>query len=165
MAGQPAALKRYWAAKRGGKAKTRTRTIVKTKTRNVHHKAKRRRGHSRSGGPIKIVPLALTAAALAYVTGANGPAFVRENVAKLPGAKTFGNTATLGVACLAVDRWLKPNRYLKYAGWIGIALAAMQVGTKGSDFKWLGDGDDLGDLEGDDDDDMGGDDDMSGDDD
>jgi hypothetical protein len=155
MAAQPAALKRYWAAKRGGKTKTRTRTIVKTKTRRVTVKAKRRRARGGGGGAVPLLPLAVIAGGLAYLTGPQGPKFVTQNLAKVPGVKTFGAAAVAGVGCLAIDRFVKPNRYLRIAGYVGIVLAAMQVGTKGTGFKWLGD-DDGGtgayDLEGDDDD-------------
>jgi hypothetical protein len=180
MAAQPAALKKYWAAKRAGKttpkARTRTKTITKTRTRTVVAKpARRRRARGGGfGGGVPLIPLAVVAGGLAYLTGSQGPKFVTENLAKLPGVKTFGATAIAGVGLLAVDRWVKPNRYLRLAGYAGIVLAAMQVGSKGTGFKWLGDStdssgsydlegdDDVEDIEGDDDDD---DDELEGDDD
>ena len=158
---QPAALARYWAHKRGGKAKTRTRTIVKTKTRTVHVKSKRR--HRRGGGSggsamPRLLPLAGATLALAYVTNDSGPAFVRDNIMKLPGAKTFGPTTMAGLACLAADRFVKPNKWLKLFGLAGVVLGAAQVGKQGTGFKWVGDdetgdfdlADDMGDI-GDDD--------------
>lgn len=138
---QPAALARYWAQKRGGKAKTRTRTIVKTKTRTVHVKSKRRRHGGKHGGGAmpRLLPLAGATLALAYVTNDSGPAFVRDNINKLPGAKTFGPTTMAGLACLAVDRFVKPNKWLKLFGLAGVVLGAAQVGKQGTGFKWVGD--------------------------
>jgi len=154
---QPAALARYWAEKRGHGAKTRTRTIVKTKTRTVRVHAKKRRSHGRGkhGGMPRLLPLALATAGLAYVTNDSGPAFVRDNINKLPGAKTFGPTTMAGIAALAVDRFVKPNKWLKLFGLAGVVLGAAQVGKQGTGFKWLGDGDDVGDIGDDDMGDMG----------
>jgi hypothetical protein len=146
------------------KKRSKSRAMVHTKTRYVTRSApkkhRRRRGGGKGGGMPRLLPLAITAAGLAYLTGANGPTFVKENVAKIPGVKTFGAPATLGLGALAVDRFVKPNRWLKLAGVAGLVLAAFQVGTKGPDFKWVGDGEYSGDLEGDDlgDDDVGDDD-------
>jgi hypothetical protein len=58
---------------------------------------------------------------------------------KVPGTKTFGATAMLGIGALAIDRWVKPNRWLKLLGTAGVVLAAAQIGTKGTEFKFLGD--------------------------
>lgn len=164
---QPAALARYWANKRGGKAKTRTRTIVKTKTRAVHVKGKRRhrRGGGGGSGMPRLLPLAGATLALAYVTNDSGPAFVRDNINKLPGAKTFGPTTMAGLACLAVDRFVKPNKWLKLFGLAGVVLGAAQVGKQGTGFKWVGDestgdydlADDMSDVGDDDMSDVGGD--------
>ena len=132
----------------GGATKTKRRRTASramtTTTRHVHHAApvrrRRRGGRGRSsGGGVRLMPLALAAVGLSYLTGAHGPAFVRTNVAKIPGVKTFGATAVTGVALLAIDRYVKPNKWLKLAGIAGVVLAAVQVGTKGADFKWLGD--------------------------
>ena len=133
----------------------RTRTITKTKTRTRTVKVRsRRRG---GAGFPRMLPLAATAVGIAYLTGAKGPDFVRTNLAKVPGVKTFGAPAVFGLGCLAVDRFVKPNRWLKLAGLAGIVLAAAQIGAKGADFKWVGDDGDMSDLEmvGDDDSTMG----------
>lgn len=129
--------------------KTRTRTVVKTKTRTIRVASKRRhrRGGKHGGGGMpRLLPLALATAGLAYVTNDSGPAFVRENINKLPGAKTFGPTTMAGLAALAVDRFVKPNKWLKLFGLAGVVLGAAQVGKQGPGFKWLGDGDDVGDI-------------------
>jgi len=111
---------------------------------------------------VKIVPLALATVAVAYLAGPKGPEFVRKNVMKIPGAKTFGPTAMLGLGCLAADRFVKPNRWLRLAGYAGLVLAATQLGQQGSDFKFVGEDDDVGyDVEGDD---YGEDEDVEGDD-
>lgn len=131
------------------------KAIVHTKTRYVtRHVAgsgggRRRRRHG--GGGMKLTHLAIAAAGLAFVTGQSSPvAFVRDQAAKIPGAKTFGTPAALGVACLAVDRFVKPNKWLKLAGTAGIVLAAVKLGEQGTGFKWVGDdqyniADDMGD--------------------
>ncbi len=127
--------------KSGGhsKAKPHTRTVTKYKTRRApdkHHRKRRGRG-----GGMSLVHLAVAGAGLAYLTGAATPVkAITDNIAKIPGAKTFGNTATAGLVCLAIDRFAKRNRYLRAAGIIGVVLAAVQVGTQGTNFKWLGDG-------------------------
>jgi hypothetical protein len=64
---------------------------------------------------------------------------VRNFAAKIPGSATFGPAATIGLTCLAVDKWIRPNRYLKAAGYAGIVIAAAQFGSKGTNFKWVGD--------------------------
>lgn len=140
---QPAALARYWANKRGHhpRARTKTRTITRTKTRKVYVGARKHRGRRRHGGSgmPRLLPLALATAGLAYVTNDSGPAFIVENIAKIPGAKTFGGTTMAGIACLAVDRFVKPNKWLKLFGLAGVVLGAAQVGKQGTNFKWVGD--------------------------
>ncbi|SRR5258706_11574935 len=131
---------------KGGGGKTRTRTVTKTKYRTrkaPRHHRRGRRGHHH--GAASLGKIAIAAAGLAYLTGAKGPKSVSESVAKLPGAKTFGNAATLGLALLAVDRFVKKNAWLRAAGIAGLVLGATQVGNQGADFKWLGDGSDVGD--------------------
>jgi hypothetical protein len=82
---------------------------------------------------------------------------VRNFASKIPGSATFGPAATIGLSCLAIDKFVRPNRYLKAAGYAGIVIAAAQFGAKGANFKWVGDHDevadiDIGDDVGDDDD-------------
>jgi hypothetical protein len=114
---------------------------------------RRRRSHAGGGGGMKLTHLAIAGAGLAYLTSASSPLqFIPQNVAKIPGAKTFGNAATAGLVCLGIDRFVKKNRWLRAAGVIGVVLGAVQLGTKGKDFKWVGDADGYsGDVEGDDD--------------
>jgi hypothetical protein len=92
---------------------------------------------------MKLTHLALATAGLAFVTKAGATAGFQKSIndvmEKVPGTKTFGATAMLGVALLAIDRFVKPNKWLKLAGTAGIVLAAAQIGTKGTDFKFLGD--------------------------
>jgi len=157
MGKQPAALARYWAARRasGGGAKTIVVKQTRTVTRKPKHK--RRRHHKGGGGRLSIVHLAAAGVGLAYLAGANGPAMVRDTAAKLPGAKTFGNPAMVGLACLAADHFVKHNKWLRLVGYAGVVLAAVEIGSKGSSFQWLGDDDSSGDF---DISDVGADDDM-----
>ena len=148
---------------KGGHHKARTRTVTKYKTRyrtrHARKHSRRRRHHS--GGGISIGKLAIAGLGLAYLTGPKAPiAAVTENIAKVPGAKTFGNTAVAGAICLGIDRFVKRNAWLRAAGLVGVVLGATQLGSQGADFKWLGDGSDgfVGDI-----DDVAGDDDVSGD--
>jgi hypothetical protein len=161
----------------GRKARKQTKTMAKRRrsksrrspARRYHlarmpRRTRRRRGGG-GGGALPVLPIALSAAGLAYLTGNNGPKQVREMAMKIPGAKTFGPLAVAGGACLVIDRFVKRNKWLKLAGIVGVAAAAMKVGEQGANFKWLGDvGDDSMLLEdvGDDDDmgDVGDDDDM-----
>lgn len=150
------------ARRRSGGAMVRSspRTITKTRTRTVRVRAPRRR-RGGGGGGINMTHLALASAGLAWITGQSSPiTFVRDQAAKIPGAKTFGTPAALGVACLAVDRFVKPNKWLKLAGTAGVVLAAVRLGEQGKSFKWLGDesagydmsgDDDIADMDGDDD--------------
>lgn len=111
------------------------------RTHRVHHVAHRRRRSSRSSGQgMKLLHLAGAAIGLAYLTGDQSPVqAIPQNVAKLPGAKTLGNTTVAGLACLAVDRYVHKNRWLRLAGVAGVVAGALQVGAKGTDFKWVGD--------------------------
>jgi hypothetical protein len=151
-------------AKKTGRSKRRKSTAIvhhtRTITRTARAKPARRRRRGGSGGGVKLTHLALASAGLAFITGQSSPvAFVRDNAAKIPGAKTFGTSAALGVACLAIDRFVKPNKWLKLMGTAGIVLAAVKLGDQGTGFKWLGDEESGAyDLEDVGDDDMGDDD-------
>lgn len=161
--------------KKGGHTVAKkSKAVVKYKYRNKPTKHRKHRRGGASGGHVPLLPLIVGGAALGYATSASGPAFIRDTANKIPGSKTFGPAATLGAAALVVDRYVHRNKWLRYAGYAGIALAALQLGQKNSTFKWVGDADDVGDydlsdVEGDDDvsgdDDMGDADDVSGDDD
>lgn len=148
--------------KRSGRKST---AIVKTRTRTVHVKSPRRKGRKGSG-PMKLTHLALATAALGFITKPNATTGIQGTIntamAKVPGTKTFGATAMLGIGALAIDRFVKPNKWLKLLGTAGIVLAAAQVGQQGTDFKFLGDSGDY-DLS-DDIEDIGDDDDLGDDD-
>jgi hypothetical protein len=92
---------------------------------------------------MKLTHLALATAGLAFVTKAGATSgfqkTINDAMDKVPGTKTFGATAMLGVGALVVDRFIKPNKWLRLLGTAGVVLAASQVGSKGTDFKWLGD--------------------------
>lgn len=128
--------------KKGSKTVAKRRSHAITKRRSYSVGRARKRGYrrrGRSGGGMRPLPFALAAAGIAYLAGPQGPQPVKDLVAKVPGTKTFGAPAMLGIACLAVDRFVKPNKWLKLAGYAGIAAAAMQVGNKGPNFQWVGD--------------------------
>lgn len=148
MSKQPAALRQYWASKRRGK-RSRSRAM----TRSPRRSPARRRRYARRAARVVggaalggLLPIGIAAAGLAYMTGPNGPESVRTFARKIPGTATFGPAATLGIACLAANHFVKANRWLKLVGVAGLVLGAAQVGTKGSSFKWVGD-DDMGDIE------------------
>lgn len=126
------------ARRRPGK----TKTVTKYRTRSAPKRHHRRRRHGGGGMPNPL-HLALAAGGLAYLTGSSGPEMVRTYGAKIPGATTFGIPAVVGIGCLAVDRFVKSNKYLKLAGIAGIVLAATKIGEQGTNFKFIGDvGDD-----------------------
>lgn len=138
-------------AKRIGKSRrSHSKAIVHTKTRKVYVTKKRRSGsrRARHGGGMKLTHLAIATAGLAFLTqpgktdGIQGT--INNAMAKVPGTKTFGATAMLGIGALAIDRFVKPNKWLRLLGTAGVVLAASQIGQKGSDFKFLGDSSDVG---------------------
>lgn len=143
--------------KRSKKRRSHSTAIVHTRTRKVYVKQKRRGRSRHGGGGMKLTHLALATAALGFITKPNATTGIQGSInsmmQKVPGTKTFGATAMLGIGALAIDRFVKPNKWLKLLGTAGVVLAAAQVGSQGTDFKFLGDGDDVGDydLQGDDD--------------
>jgi len=135
----------------------RAAPLTRTRTRTVVVRRAARRARAAIGG-IRPIHLAVGAAAISYLAGAKGPASLKLLTAKIPGTATFGPAATIGLTCLAIDKWVKPNRYLRAAGYAGIVIAAAKVGAAGMDFKYVGDNNDevadldIGDDVGDDDD-------------
>lgn len=117
---------------------------------------------------MNLLHVGLATAGLAFLAGAKSPIKqVPEMAGKIPGAKTFGPAAVIGIGALAADRFIKPNKWLKLLGVAGVVLAAAKIGDQGTDFKFVGDDDDdIADI-GDDDDDVSdlddiGDDDVDG---
>jgi hypothetical protein len=90
-----------------------------------------------------LLHLAVATAGLAFITKAGATTGFQKSINdmmdKVPGTKTFGATAMLGIGALAIDRWVKPNKWLRLLGTAGVVLAAAQIGTKGTEFKFLGD--------------------------
>lgn len=127
---------------------------------HVARKAPRRSRRSRGGGGVNLLHLGIATAGLGYALSENGIKSARDVAAKIPGAKTFGAPAAVGVAALAVDKFLYRNRWLKLLGVAGVVLAAAKVGEQNRNFKFVGDDDGVADLDdvGDDDDDIAGDD-------
>jgi hypothetical protein len=126
----------------------RTHTVYRTKYKTRHAVTKHRRRHAASGAGIKLGHLALATAGLAYVMSEKGPVpTVRTYAAKIPGAATFGTPAAVGIAALAIDRFVKRNKWLKLLGIAGVVLAATKLGDQGADFKFIGDEDFTGDVD------------------
>lgn len=125
------------------KRRSHSKAMTVTKTRKVYVKRKAHRRHRKGSGPLKLTHLALATAGLAFVTKAGATTGFQKSVndfmEKVPGTKTFGSTVMLGLGLLAVDRFVKPNKWLKLAGTAGVVLGAAQIGSKGSEFKFLGD--------------------------
>lgn len=105
--------------------------------------APRRRRRGAAGGSMTsthaLMGVGVAAAALNYIAAHDTAGIRTKAVDKLPGTKTFGAPAMLGLACLAVDRFAYKSKYLKLAGIAGVVLAASAIGEKGADFAWLGD--------------------------
>lgn len=122
--------------------RSRSHAIARRSHRSYSPARRHRRRSGHAGGGLSPIKIGLAAAALAYGTKNIGG--IGALAARVPGAKTFGAPAALGLAAFAVDKWIHHNRWLKLAGMAGIVLAAATIGTQGSDFQWVGDvGDDV----------------------
>lgn len=122
----------------------RTKAVTKWRTRSAT-KVKRRRSSSRQDIVKKVLPIALGAAALGYVSE-NVPE-VTDIIKKIPGAKTVGVPLAVGVGALAFNRFVRANRIARIIGVVGIAVGAYQFGVKKFDVEWLGDPDDGGPID------------------
>jgi hypothetical protein len=125
--------------------------VTRYRTRHVKHRRRGRRGGGASGG-VSMGKLAITGLALGAVFGENSsiaPAQAKSIVQKIPGSKTFGNTAIAGMALGAVHHFThfggRFRPWMKAAGLVGLALAAVKLGTDNTSFKFVGEDDD-GDL-------------------
>lgn len=130
-------------------AKKKRSTAMTHKRRSSHHMTKRSRRRGRShGGGMSLVKLGGATLAMSYLLGPKSPMPTMKTYAdKIPGAKTWGAPAAVGIAALAIDRFAKPNRWLKLLGAAGIVLAAANIGSAGTDFKFVGDADDVADMD------------------
>lgn len=134
-------------AKHMAKKRKSTAMTHKRKSHRSVARKTRRRSHG-SGGGMSLVKLGGTTLAMAYLLGPKSPIpSIKTYADKIPGSKTWGAPAAVGIACLAIDRFAKPNRWLKLAGAAGIVLAAANIGASGTDFKFVGDDDYSGDLD------------------
>ena len=136
----------------------RTRTITKTRTRTITRRAKPQRAHRRgrrssSGAGLNVMKVGITAIALGALAGDNStiaPAALRDFVAKIPGQKTFGGPAILGLSLGAVGHFTsfggRFRPWLKAAGIVGVVLAGIKVGSENTAFKFVGEDDDDGDV-------------------
>jgi hypothetical protein len=111
------------------------RTVTRTRTRYVKVRGRRRRAAGGGlGGPV--LPLAIGAAALGFVSTKTS---VLDVVDKVPGAKTVGRPAAVGLIALGINRFFFRNRWLKILGYVGVGIGAFQWGAKGFALEWLGD--------------------------
>lgn len=144
---------------KGGRSKgivryrTRTKMVTRYRSKGAKRSHRRRRS-SGGGGGVNLLHAGAVALGMNYLlSSSNGNASAIAMANKIPGAKTFGAPAAVGLACLGIDRFVKRNKWLKLAGVAGVILAAAKVGEQGKSFQWVGD-DEVEDLEiGDDDDD------------
>lgn len=137
-------------ARRAGAAR-RVTTISAHPVRKGKRKGGRRRGASRGG--VTLGKIVATGVVLANVAGTNNGYAgdkVYNVVAKLPGAKTFGNAITAGLYLGGIHRFTKIGGrlrpYLAAAGLIGVVGAALKLGEQGTNFKWLGGDESTGDI-------------------
>lgn len=136
---------------RKGQFTKRSTALVRRKSSSVTHRRGYGRRRRRSGGGGTGVTLAKVIAAgvvVGYVFADGAPADSMRAKARsffandIPGGKTFGPAATVGAAALLVDRFLYRNPWVRGLGYLGVGLAAVKLGQQGTDFKWLGEGDD-----------------------
>lgn len=145
------------------KKRARSRAITRTRTRYITRRPARRRRRAHGGGGTSMVKVAAAAAAIGYIQERTQ---LLAPLSKVPGAKTFGTPAALGVVALAANKFIKPHPMLRLVGLAGLAVAAYNLGSKGFNVTWVGDdegyelaGEDLAELDiGADDEDLAGDD-------
>src|SRR5438552_5374458 len=83
----------------------RKRRAMTRHTRRSHGGHRRRRRGGGGGGGIDWLTLGLTAAGLGLAVSSSSPIkAIAETVAKLPGQKTLGPVATLGLALGGIDK-------------------------------------------------------------
>lgn len=130
----------------GALTRTRTRTVVRYKTRRVGAVVhRRRRGRARGGsGGVTAGKLAIAGIGLGVLMSQNmGPATVRAFAEKIPGSKTFGSVAIVGLGLGAIERFTgiggRYRSWLRAAGAVGLVAAAIKVGTDNTGFKFVGD--------------------------
>jgi hypothetical protein len=102
-----------------------------------HSRPKRHHRRRKGGAGVSWVQALAAGAVLGYV--AENVPQVTQMVSKVPGAKTFGVPATIGVLALAADKYVHHNKWLKIVGIGGILVGAYQLGQKKFDVKWVGD--------------------------
>lgn len=134
--------------------KSSSTAIARRPAKRRYHLAKmpRRSRRSRGGGSIastsNLIHVGAATAGLAFLMGPSSPIpSAKAYAEKIPLAKTFGVPAALGIACLATDRFVYKNKWLKLAGVAGVVLAAAKIGEQGSNFKFVGDDEYTGDID------------------
>lgn len=118
----------------------RTKAVTKWRTRSKPTKGRRRRRSSGGGSTVsRLLPIALTAAAVGYVAGEGNMVEVTDQLKRIPGVKTVGVPMGLGIVALGVNKFLFRNKWLKLVGAAGVIIGAAQLGAKKFDLEWLGD--------------------------
>lgn len=116
------------------------RTVTRYRTRTIARRSRRR--SSGFGGGIKLTHAVGVGALIGYASGQTQYLNVLD---KIPGTKTIGRPAMLGLAALAVNRYLYRNRWLKLIGVGGLLAGAFEWGKAGLKLEWMGDAIDVDD--------------------
>lgn len=139
---------------RKGQFTKRSTALVRRSSSRVTHRrrggGRRRRSSSGGGTGMTLAKVIAAGLVIGYVTSdksASEPDSIRAKTRDffqntIPGGKTFGAAGTIGASALLVDRFLYRNPWIRVAGFVGVGIAALKAGSQGSDFKWVGDGDD-----------------------
>lgn len=144
----------------GTKALVRTRTkhVTKWRTRSQpKRKVSRRRGRGGGSGGVTAAKLAIAGIGLGALVGSQNmaPKSITDQVDKLPGVKTFGRVAVVGLGLGAIGKYTRLggrfSPWLRAAGAVGLVAAAIKLGTDNTGFKFIGDDyddDEIADVEG-----------------
>ena len=123
-----------------------TRRSVAVSHRGGHgHKGKGKRRHHHHAGVTmgKIILAGVVLGSVAETNNGPAGATVYNMVQKLPGIKTFGGAVTTGLYLGALGKYTRFGRgragaWLRAAGVIGLAGAALKIGAQGTKFQWRG---------------------------
>jgi len=106
---------------------------------------RRRSGGSSGAGGVTLAKLAITGGVMGFLLGdktSSTPEFaatIKNTLKSIPGGKTFSPIAMAGGVALLANHFVWRNPWLRAAGIIGVASAAIQIGQQNTSFKFLGD--------------------------
>lgn len=140
---------------RGGGRRRKTRRRSTALVRRSSYAPARRRSRRRSGGGdggaygMPSVRTLGIASLVGFMTTSASPhaQTFQGYVDKVPGAKTFGRPAAVGVAAWAINRYIKPHPLLREVAKTGLIIGAARLGEQGYHVTWVGDDDDLSDVD------------------